>query len=200
MAKIPSKPVLDAIKKAAPPTAKFVTNHWEKIAATIPVAVKGVKEVNNFIDKKKNSSKKEQNIPYRKAIYKKFIEDILPELNNMKRKELMSAKLEVEKFIQQIHIEEDKEFRAKKMLHTKRISNWNHILIQITDKMKSRDYQEYILIYNNPNYLSEYFDGYDSIISKYKNILASSNNDEICEFIFENTDKTRQTINKDFLL
>lgn len=91
------------------------------------------------------------------------------ELDNKNRNELFQYILEVEQFIQQIKNEENKELGVRKPIHKNRIKNWNDILIQIKDKMDAKDYLEFIKIYNNPNYHSEYFQGFEGVAEKFKN-------------------------------
>lgn len=197
MPMIPAKPGLKLLKKAVPPTAKFVKNNWKNIALSVPPALN---EINKFNNSKTKSDKREIKLHHRKKQYRKYKIDILPNINNMKRKELLSAKLEIEQFIQQIHNEENEEFKAKKIVHSKRLNNWNIILIQITDKIKSKDYQEFLLIYNNPDYKSEYFEDFDNIIEKFKSLILKSSYGELFEFIIRNTGKLDDEVKADFLL
>ncbi|WP_411334301.1 hypothetical protein ACK1LH_01530 [Metabacillus indicus] len=197
MAIIPVKPALDFLKKAAPPVANFVKNNWKEAAIGVPSVLN---EINKFNNSKGKSDKREIKLHHRKKQYVKYKVDILPKLNNMKRKELVNAKLEIEQFIQQIYKEEQEEFKAKKIVHSKRSSNWNKILIQIIDKIKSKDYQEYLLIYNNPDYKSEYFEGFDIIVKKFRNLISKSDTEELCQFIIKNTGKTDNEVKADFLL
>lgn len=193
MAKIPAKPVLDLLKKTAPPAAKFVKENWKSAAAFAPSAIQ---EINKL--RSNGKEKNEIKLHHRKKQYDRYKKEMLPQLHLMKRKELMSAKLEIEQYIQQINNESRKEFKAKKIVHSKRSKNWNEILIQVIDKIKSRDYEEYSLIFYSPSYKSIYFEDYDSIIDNYKNLIAESRTEELYTFITSHTGKTDSEVRKDF--
>jgi len=193
MAKIPAKPVLDLLKKTAPPAAKFLKENWGSVAALAPSAIQEINKLHTN-NKEKNKIK----MHHRKNQHNRYKKELLPRLNIMKRKELISAKLEIEQYIQQINNESQNESKVKNVVHSKRSKNWNEILIQVIDKMKSRDYEEYLLIFNNPSYKSIYFEDYDFIIDHFKNLISTSNIEELSNFITSHTGKNNNEVQKDF--
>ncbi len=78
------------------------------------------------------------------------------------------------------------------------MNNWNEILIQVKDKMDTKDYQEYLHLYNNPNYNSSYFEGFEGQIEKYKKLIENQNIEDLYNFIVAKTQKSLEEIKKDF--
>jgi hypothetical protein len=200
MAKLPIKPIVDTAKTHGPKVGKFVKDNWKEISQGAALVGTLGKKVNDFRENKKEPKQYDAKIHYRKNRYIKYINEILPELENKKRHELFQARIEVEQFIQQIKNEENKELVVKKPLHSKRIKDWNEILIQINDKIKTKDYQEYLMIYNTTNYHSVYFVGFEGQVGKFKNLIDSSNIDEIYNFLFETTKRSKEEVRRDFPL
>ncbi|MGM0840254.1 MAG: hypothetical protein ACQEWE_05985 [Bacillota bacterium] len=200
MARIPIKPIVDIAKTHGPKAGKFVKKNWKYI----PKVVAGVGTVSEnfsaFKENKKETKQYDAKMHYRKNRYIKYKNEILPELDKKKRHELFQAKLEVEQFIQQIKNEENKELVVKKPLHSKRINNWNEVLIQIKDKIETRDYQEYLMVYNSTDYHSAYFEGFEGHLVKFKNLLDASNIDEIYNYLLATTKRKREEIERDFSL
>jgi hypothetical protein len=150
--------------------------------------------------KKKESNKTEGKLHHRKGRYDHYKIKILMELDSQNRNELFQYILEVEQFIQQIKNEENKELGLKKPIHKNRIKNWNDILIQIKDKMYTKDYLEFIKIYNNPNYHSEYFKGFEGLVEKFKKLNNREKYDDLLKYIAEITNRSIEQIKKDFSL
>jgi hypothetical protein len=200
MAKIPIKPIVDTAKTHVPKVGKFVKENWKEISQGAALVGTLGKKVNDFRENKKDTKLYDAKIHYRKNRYIKYKTEILPELDNKKRHELFQARLEVEQFIQQIKNEENKELVVKKPLHSKRIKDWNEILIQIKDKIETKDYQEYLMIYHTTNYHSAYFEGFEGQIVKFKNLIENSNTDEIYNYLFETTKRSKEEIKRDFPL
>jgi hypothetical protein len=200
MAKIPIKPIVDTAKKHGPKVGKFVKENWKDIPQGVAILGTFGKKVSDFTENKKESKQYDAKIHYRKKRYLKYKNEILPELDNKKRHELFQARLEVEQFIQQIKNEENKELVVKKPLHSKRIKGWNEILIQINDKIEIKDYQEYLMIYNTTNYHSAYFEGFEGQVVKFKNLIDNANIDEIYNYLFETTKRSKEEIRRDFSL
>jgi hypothetical protein len=121
-------------------------------------------------------------------------------LDSQNRNELFKYILEVEQFIQQIKNEENKELVVKKPIHIKRIKNWNDILIQIKDKMYTKDYIEFIKIYNNPNFHSEYFKGFEGLVENFKKLNNREKYDDLLKYIAEITNRSIEQIKRDFSL
>lgn len=113
--------------------------------------------------------------------------------------QLFTHQLEVEQFINQIKNEGNKKSGLKKPLHSKRINDWKSILVQIEDKIVTRDYQEYLMIYNNLEYQSAYFEGYEGRIIKFKELVSKGILEDIYNFIQKTTRKNIDDIKRDFL-
>lgn len=65
--------------------------------------------------------------------------------------------------------------------------------------MAIRDYQEYLLLFNNPTYKSEYFEGFDRLVERYKKIFKDNSSEELYNFIHTQTNRDLSIIKKDFL-
>lgn len=198
MAKIPIKPIVQSLKTNGPTFIKFVKNNWKELSTTAVTVSEFSRQV---VDRKKNKKESNQeNIHYRKARYTLYKTDIMNNLDAKKRTELFQYKLEVEQFLQQIKDEEKIELAMKKPIHSKRMKNWDQILIQIEGKMVIKDYQEYLLVYHSPNYQSAYFEGYEGQLEKFKRLIKSDNTDELYDFFITNTKRSKEDIQKDFSL
>lgn len=57
--------------------------------------------------------------------------------------------------------------------------------------MTIKDYQEYLMLYNNPSYESSYFEGYEAELEKFKKIINSHNHEELHNFISSITGKSK---------
>lgn len=125
--------------------------------------------------------------------YIKFLNEVLPNLDSYSYTNLVSYKFEVENYIKQINQEEDDQLIANKTLNSRRRRSWRKILIQIEDKIKSKNYVEFLKIYNSSSYTSNYFD--DKIINNIRNI---DNKDELYKYIFRYTERDLKEIEKDF--
>ncbi|WP_226036787.1 hypothetical protein [Aquibacillus saliphilus] len=109
----------------------------------------------------------------------------------------MQYKLEVEQYIRQIEDEEKSEVKAKKPIHSKRIKNWQSVLIQIEDKIATKDYHEYFMIYNDSDYNSQYFEGYLTLVNKFRNLINNEDNGPLCEFLSKTIKKSQTELEKD---
>ncbi|MBS2967794.1 hypothetical protein J9317_03265 [Metabacillus sp. KIGAM252] len=198
MGNIPIKPLVDSIKTHGPKVGKFVKDNWQVLGTGITLATKAGKKINDHNNNKKESKQKQGKIPYRKVRFIQYKTEILHDLGNKKRSELFQYKLEVSQFIQQINNEEQNEVILKKPLHTKRVSDWNEILIQIEDKMKTKDYQEYLMIYNNPTHKSPYFEGFDVHLDKFNTLVNKENTQLLYKFLQLNTGRSIEEIKRDF--
>lgn len=149
---------------------------------------------------KKYEEMKEGNLPYRVERYNLYKTKILNELDNQNRNKLFQYKLEIEQFIQQIENEKKEVIFAKRPKHDKDIKKWNDILLQIKDKMSRKDYQEFINIYNNPNYQSEYFKGFECHVERFKKLNNGEKYDDLLKYIAEITSMNVNRIKEDFPL
>lgn len=196
MAKI--KSMFDFAKINGPKVGRLVKENWKELTVAGSL-LKGARETaKEFNNNKREAKEKQGKIPYRKTRYVEYKTQILRDLDNKNRRMLFKHKLEVENFINQIEKEESNEVAVKKPFHSKRISNWNSILTQIKDEIKIMDYQEYIMIYNNSNYKSSYFEGYDGQVLKFKELLDNRNIESVHNFIHTTTGKSMDDINRDF--
>lgn len=196
MSRIPIRPIIEGVKKYGPKTGKLIKENRKEIAAVLGAfgAIKKQRE------KKEESNKTEGKLHHRKVRYNHYKTKILTKLDSQNRDELFQYILEIEKFIQQIKNEENKEIGVKKPIHEKRIKNWNDILIQIQDKMSTKDYLEFIKIYNNPNYKSEYFNGFEGHLEKFKKLNNGEKYDDLFNYIADITSRNIDQIKKDFSL
>lgn len=192
--------LLKALKKNVPKTGKFIKDNYKEIAAVVGVLGNGKESIKNHMEKKKESNKTEGKLHHRKVRYNHYKTKILSELDSQNRYELFKYILEIDQFIEQIKNEEKKEIRVKKPIHEKRIKNWNDILIQIKDKMSAKDYLEFIKIYNNPNYQSEYFKGFEGHVEKFKKLNNDEKYDDLLKYVAEITSRNINQIEKDFSL
>jgi len=194
LAKIPVKLIFDTAKTHGPTVGKFLKENWKETAVIVGSLGKAMEYIINRNETNKNS----ENIHFRKNQYSQYKTTILKELDNKKRSDLFQYEKEIEQFIKQINGEGNKGLNVKKTLNLKRINKWNEILIQIKDKKDTKDYQEYLLIYNNPNYNSSYFEGFEGHTEKYKKLIENQNNNDLYNFIFTKTHKSLDEIKRDF--
>jgi hypothetical protein len=200
MSKIPIGSIIKGVKKYGPKAGKFIKDNRKEITAVLGVLGVG-DSIKKRIEKKGESNKTEvKKLHYRKGRYKHYENKLLPELDSQNRNELFQCMLEIEQFIQQIKNEEKEDIGIKKPIHEKRIKDWNNILIQIKDKMSTKDYLEFIKIYNNPNYQSEYFKGFEGDVEKFKKLNNGEKYDDLLKYIAEITSRKIEQIKKDFSL
>lgn len=197
MAKVPAKLVIDSAKLHGPKVIQFAKDNKELVAAAVPLITPAAQKIKEF---KTNNDIKKAKInkdPFRK---KRFIEYKTQDLTIQNRLQLVKFKHEIENFISQINKEEEQELAIKKPIHSKRIKDWNSILVQIEDQMAVMDYQEYLKIYNNPTtYLSVHFEGFERLLDKYKKIIKGNSTEELFNFIHTQTKRDMKIIEKDFL-
>jgi len=196
MGRIPIWPIIEGGKKAG----KIIKENHKEITAALSLLSTGGKVIKEFTVKKKESNKTKGKFHHRKERYDHYKINILMELDSQNRNELFQYILEVEQFIQQIKNEENKELGVKKPIHKKRIKSWNDILIQIKDKRYTKDYLEFIRIYNNPSYYSEYFKGFEGLVEKFKKLNNREKYDDLLKYIAEITNRSIEQIKKDFSL
>lgn len=197
MAKIPVNLIIDSAKKHGPKTIKYLKENQDNILKFAPLAVAGAAKFKKIYDDKKISLAEKEH--YRKARYSEYKNSILGKLSELNKQQLVNYIDEVESFIEQIENEEKEEVVLKKPLHFKRRDDWKKILIQLEDKMNVVDYQEYLKLFNNPNYIGSYFEDYDRKLNTYKKLIEEDNIERIREFISKNTEKPRQVIERDFV-
>lgn len=197
MSKSPINNLVDIAKKNGPGAIKFVKENKEVINIVTPFVAYGAKRLNDFrINKKKSLELKEHP---RKKRYIEYKNEILKNLDKLHRWQLASNKKEVESFIEQIKNEEQKELGVKKPIHSKRTNEWKYILIQIENRITLMDYQEYHKLFNDPKYISLYFEGNERSVSNFLKLVGEEDLESIHAFIFEQTGKSKEIIKKDFI-
>lgn len=193
MPKVPIQPIIKVAKTAASKGIDFVKKNPKTAAGLGGTAIKVGKE---WLDTKENRFEKKQRngkVHYRKTQYLKYCNEILPKLDSYSYIQLSSYKQEAENFIKQIHQEEVNQLVINKPIHSKRSKSWRQILIQIEDKMKTKNYEEFFKAYNSPSYESNYFDA--KIINDMRNI---ENKNELYKYIHRYTERDMKDIERDF--
>lgn len=196
MATLPLRQIGEAIKKYAPKAGKFAIKHWKEITVSVGTVGKSVEKYNKYRENRKENKQ----LPYRKERNIYYKSQILRDLDNKNRNDLFQYKLEIEQFIQQIKGEEKDGIKFKKTILSHEIKDWNELLIAIEDKMYARDYLEYLKIYNDPNYISEYFKGFENLVQKFKKLIDTEQTEEFFNFIFLHTKRSIEQIRRDFSL
>lgn len=90
------------------------------------------------------------------------------------------------------------DLNAKKVIHSNRLKNWNTILIQIEDWIATKDYHEFVLIFNDPKFNSSYFEGYSALVNKFKRLMEKDDLEALYKFISTTTKKDIDKIKVDF--
>lgn len=196
MSKIPIKPIFDTVKIFAPKAMNFVKKNPDKVIEAAGLIGKigknGIDKIKSGDDRPERRASKGK-VHYRKLKYIKFLNEILPNLDSYSYSNLVSYKLEVENYIKQIDKEEVDQLIANKPLNSRRRKSWEKIHTQIEDKIKTKNYVEFLKIHNSSSYTSDYFD--DKIINNIRNI---DNKDELFKYIIRYTERDMKEIEKDF--
>lgn len=185
---IPQKVIADLGKK-----------HGPKAIALIVPAIGLVKEAAKLVEDRRRKKVEEGSYHFRKERYIEYNQKIMKNLEQCHRTELLKYKMEVAQFIEQIDTEIKQDVMAKEPIHRKRRKNWESLLVQIDAKLKSKDYQEYLKIYNNGEYTSDYFKGFEGYVKTFKKLIEKDDKDEIILFLEKQTDMNATLINNDFL-
>ncbi|MDF2947594.1 MAG: hypothetical protein K0S51_2273 [Bacillales bacterium] len=197
MSRIPMGPIKEGVKKYGPKAWGFLKDNRKEITAALDF-LGVVDSVKKHREKKEESNKTEGKEHYRKGRYNRYNAKLLYELDSQNRNELFQYMLEIEQFILQIKNEKKEGSSLKKPIHEKRIKNWNDILIQIKDKMSTKDYLEFFKFYNNSDYQSEYFKGFEGLVERLKKLNNSDKYDDLLKYISEITRRDIDQIKKDF--
>lgn len=190
------KPIVDIAKAQGPKAVKLIRENPEGIMAVLG-AVKVVKT--NFDERKKKKAE-EGKISLRKERFNEFNKSIIKNLNEYNREELFNYKLEIKEFIEQIDKEMAEETKAKKPLHVKRRKKWEALLTQIDSKLKTKDYREYLKIYNNNDYVSAYFEAFERNVQRFKEVSKKGDSEEITNFLIDQTGVDDAVIRNEFLI
>ncbi|MDP4552952.1 hypothetical protein Q9251_18900 [Alkalihalobacillus macyae] len=193
MVKIPIKPIVNAAKSATPIVKEYVKKNPGKTISIIGGAGKVGKD---FLENKETRFEKKQNkgkVHYRKIQFVKYHNEILPNLDSYSYIQLISFKHELETYIKQIKQEEEKQLAINKPLHTKRMTSWYQIKVQIEDKIKTKNYEELLKAYNTASYESNYFDA--KVIDELRSI---ENNEDVYKYVYLYTEMNMTDIERDF--
>lgn len=207
MAKIPVKLVFDVAKTHGPKAIKFAYENKEIIVDAIPkieTKVKKIKEsqANKFKERQANkiaSKVKNESDHFEKIDIKAYKKSKLSKLDNLNRIQLNKHKHEIETFISQVDNEEKQALGLKKPIYSKKIKEWNSLLIQVENQIAVMDYHEYFNIYNNPAYESTYFKGSERKIQSFKQVMNETSTEGLVNFIHVQTNRDLANIEKDFL-
>lgn len=182
------------------PIADFAIKHGPKALKHTRTAYNVAVGANKLVKDHKQKNLDEGKLHYRKQRYIEYNQKILKNLDKSQRTELVKYKMEINQFIQQIDAEEIDELRTKKPLHNKRRKNWKSLLVQIDAKLKTKDYQEYLKIHGNSEYISTYFEGFEVNVNTFKKIIENKNPEELTTFLVKQTNMTTPIINEDFFI
>lgn len=190
--------IINGVKKYGPAVGKFALEHKKEIVGAIGAL--GVKErLSKRTNKESNPKKpKDKIIHPRKKRCQYYLAEVVPVLNTQNRDELFQYKMEVEQCIQQIKFEQAQDIVIKKQIHESRIKEWDAILSQIVSQMTVKDYMEYLKLFNNPEYHSEYFKGFEGDVEKFKKLNTVEQYDTLVHYIHEKTNIDIEQIKKEF--
>lgn len=198
MSKKSTELIINGVKKYGPAVGKFALEHKKEIVGAIGVL--GVKErLSKRTNKEPNPKKPKDKIMHpRKKRYQYYLAEVVPALNTQNRDELFQYKMEVEQCIQQIKFEQAQDIVIKKQIHESRIKEWDAILSQIVSQMTVKDYMEYLKLFNNPEYQSEYFKDFEGDVEKFKKLNTVEQYDTLVRYIHEKTNIDIEQIKKEF--
>ncbi|MBR2758411.1 MAG: hypothetical protein IKD52_10130, partial [Exiguobacterium sp.] len=134
----------------------------------------------------------------RKQRYQYYLTEVTPTLDTRNRDELFQYRLEVEQCIQQIKIEQAQDIVIKKQIHEGRIKEWESILSHIVSQMTIKDYMEYLRLFNNPEYQSDYFTGFEGDVEKFKKLNTVEQYDALVQYVHEKTMIDIEQIKREF--
>lgn len=201
MAKIPVKLVYNVAKDHGPKVIKFVLENKELVDKAVPYFEKGkekIKELQAIKQEKKVEKEENTFDQFRKINIKDYKKNDLSNLNSLSRIQLIKHKHEIDTFISQISHQEKQELAIKKPIYSKSIKEWNSLLVQIENQIAVMDYHEYLNIYNNHEYVSTYFEGFERKVLSFKKVIEEESNEALYNFIHVQTNRDLATIAQDF--
>ncbi|TCI28537.1 hypothetical protein EVJ33_13210 [Exiguobacterium sp. SL-10] len=198
MSKKSTELIINGVKKYGPAVGKFALAHKNEIAGAIGAL--GVTErLKKRTNKESNPKKgKDKIMNPRKKRYQYYLTEVVPTVDTRNRDELFQYKLEVEQCIQQIKYEQAQDIVIKKQIHEGRIKEWHAVLSQIVSQMTVKDYMEYLKLFNNPEYQSEYFKGFEGDVEKFKKLNTVEQYDTLVRYVHEKTNIDIEQIKKEF--
>ncbi|WP_214795461.1 MULTISPECIES: hypothetical protein [unclassified Exiguobacterium] len=198
MSKKSTEMIVNGVKKYGPTVVELALKHNKEIIGALGSV--NLKKRLNKSDDSNQSSKivKGKNMHPRKQRYQYYLTEVTPTLDTRNRDELLEYKLEVEHCIQQIKMEQARDIVIKKQIHEGRIKEWETILSHIVSQMTIKDYMEYLRLFNNPEYQSEYFAGFKGDVDKFKKLNTVEQYDALVQYVHEKTMIDIEQIKREF--
>lgn len=196
MSKKSTELIVNGVKKYGPTVGKLALKHNKEIIGAIGSI--NLKKRFNKSDDPDQIPKKSKNKHPRKQRYQYYLTEVTPKLDTRNRDELFQYRLEVEQCIQQIKMEQAQDIVIKKQIHEGRIKEWEAILSHIVSQMTIKDYMEYLRLFNNPEYQSEYFAGFKGDVEKFKKLNTVEQYGALVQYVHEKTMIDIEQIKREF--
>ncbi|WP_214703429.1 MULTISPECIES: hypothetical protein [unclassified Exiguobacterium] len=198
MSKKSTELIVNGVKKYGPTVGKLALKHNKEIIGALGSI--NLKKRFNKSDEPNQSPKKAKakNMHPRKQRYQYYLTEVTPTLDTRNRDELLEYKLEVEQCIRQTKMEQAQDIVIKKQIHEGRIKEWEAILTHIVSQMTIKDYMEYLRLFNNPEYQSEYFAGFEADVEKFKKLNTVEQYDALVQYVHEKTMIDIEQIKREF--
>lgn len=196
MSKKSTELIVNGVKKYGPTVVELALKHNKEIIGAIESI--NLKKGFNKSDDLDQSPKKAKSKHPRKQRYQYYLTEVTPTLDTRNRDELFQYRLEVEQCIQQIKMEQVQDIVIKKQIHEGRIKEWESILSHIVSQMTIKDYMEYLRLFNNPEYQSDYFTGFEGDVEKFKKLNTVEQYDALVQYVHEKTMIDIEQIKREF--
>ena len=196
MSKKSTELIVNGVKKYGPTVGKLALKHNKEIMGALGSI--NLKKRPKNTDDSEQSPKKAKNKHPRKQRYQYYLTEVTPTLDTRNRDELFQYRLEVEQCIQQIKMEQAQDIVIKKQIHEGRIKEWESILSHIVSQMTIKDYMEYLRLFNNPEYQSDYFTGFEGDVEKFKKLNTVEQYDALVQYVHEKTMIDIEQIKREF--
>lgn len=198
MSKKSTELIVNGVKKYGPTVVELALKHNKEIIGALESI--NLKKRLNKSDDLNQSSKvaKGKNKHPRKQRYQYYLTEVIPTLDTRNRDELLEYKLEVEQCIQKIKMEQAQDIVIKKQIHEGRIKEWEAILSYIVSQITIKDYMEYLRLFNNPEYQSDYFKGFKGDVEKFKKLNTVEQYDVLVQYVHEKTMIDIEQIKREF--
>lgn len=95
-------------------------------------------------------------------------------------------------------MEQAQDIVIKKQIHEGRIKEWESILSLIVSQMTIKDYMEFLRLFNNPEYQSDYFAGFEGDVEKFKKLNTVEQYDALVQYVHEKTMIDIEQIKREF--
>jgi hypothetical protein len=196
MSKKSTELIVNGVKKYGPTVGKLALKHNKEIMGALGSI--NLKKRPKNPDDSEQSPKKVKNKHPRKQRYQYYLTEVTPTLDTRNRDELFQYRLEVEQCIQQIKLEQAQDIVIKKQIHEGRIKEWESILSLIVSQMTIKDYMEFLRLFNNPEYQSDYFAGFEGDVEKFKKLNTVEQYDALVQYVHEKTMIEIEQIKREF--